>query len=85
MKIAKKLMKTIGFSLIFKVPGGFWRFENLKKSKKVGSERRRGANNDSKRGQARLQERKMTLKRAQEGPAGAQKEARVALTEGRVV
>ena len=64
---SKKHRKINGFSLIFKVPGRFWGFENVKKSKKVSSERLRGANNDIKRGQERLRERKMSQHEAPKG------------------
>ena len=60
-------MKINSFSLIFKVPGRFWGFENVKKSKKVSSERLRGANNDVKRGQEGLRKRKMSQHEAPKG------------------
>jgi len=35
---SKKHWKTNDFVLIFKAPGRFWGFENIKKTKKVGSD-----------------------------------------------
>ena len=53
---------------------GSRRVRERRKSKKI-----------EKVGSERLQERKMRPKRAQEGPAGAQKEGRVALANGLVL